>query len=158
MKNLEFNVAVTGVPGTGKTTLCRELSLSGYRVIDLNEMAEKYGCTNNEEVSIDCMEKHMQNIKGYLLDAHYSHLLNVYGVIIMECSPDILMERLLSRGYNPSKIRENVDCLLSDSPWFESRDLYPETRILRIRSEEWGILNKAEEFIRRLEIKYNGTR
>lgn len=158
LMKLEFNVAVTGIPGTGKTTLCKQLSASGYDVIDLNEMSEKYGCTQKSQVSIECLDHHIQSIKGYILDGHYAHLLSVYGVIIMECSPDVLEGRLRSRGYDSTKIRENMDCLLSDTPWFESRDLYPESKILRIRSDNGGTLNKAEEFIRRLEIKYNGFR
>ncbi len=157
MKSLKFNIAVTGVPGTGKSTLCKELRSEDFRIVDLNNVSEENGCTEDGNVSIECLEERIKSLNGFLLDGHYSHLLTVYGVIIMECSSEVLEKRLILRGYEKKKIDENIDCLLSDSIWFESRDMYPESRIVRIRSDREGSLNKAKEFIRRLEIKYNGS-
>ncbi len=77
-----FRVAVSGVPGTGKTTLSLLISRSGYRIIDLNVEAGKAGCLHEDEVDIGCLRERIRTDGPVIMDGHYSHLLDPYCVII----------------------------------------------------------------------------
>ncbi len=37
-------LAVSGTPGTGKTTLCKALAAAGWQVLSLADLAEEHGC------------------------------------------------------------------------------------------------------------------
>lgn len=157
MTNLNFNVAVTGVPGTGKTTLCEALRSKGFKTLDLNKFAMDQGCLENEEVLIECVMEKI-DFEGYILDGHYSHLLGCYCAIVTECDENVLVNRLRLRGYSKEKIEENIDCLKSDCIWNEAKDLLPYGRILRLNSEKKDSLNTALSFIERMRLNFNGTR
>ncbi|EQB69112.1 AAA family ATPase [Cuniculiplasma divulgatum] len=157
---MNFNISVTGVPGTGKSTLCNLLASSGYEVIDLNKFSIKVGCTQNDEVDLDCLIQWIRSDMGKILDSHYSHLLPSFAVILMECSPEVLEKRLMERGYNRKKITENMDCLMSDCIGYECTENYPRNRILRLNTDdnkESKNLVDAVNFIRKMEMKHNGT-
>lgn len=158
--NVNFNISVTGVPGTGKTTLCKSLGKEGWKILDLNEFALETSCVEGDIVDLDCLIPKINPHIGAILDSHYSHLVPSFAVIIMECSPEILRTRLADRRYDKKKIEENVDCLLSDCIGSECAENYPENRILRLNSgaeDEISILEKAVNFISKMEMKHNGT-
>ena len=48
-------ICLSGIPGTGKTTICRMLRESGINCASADETAEKDGCLKDEEVDIDCL-------------------------------------------------------------------------------------------------------
>lgn len=110
-------VAITGTPGTGKSSGCEELAHRGYTVIDLDTVARAEGLVvgrdnprDSDEVDIRAL-RHRLRIPAKLafLKAHYSHLMDVNLAIILRCKPSILRERLANRGWRPEKIRENVE-------------------------------------------------
>jgi adenylate kinase len=155
-----FRVAVSGVPGTGKTTLSLLISRSGYRIIDLNVEAGKAGCLHEDEVDIGCLRERIRTDGPVIMDGHYSHLLDPYCVIITECSPDLLETRLHERGYDRAKIMVNLDVLLTDAIYDEASEYVPRNRIMRISTEN-GIKEKdfslIMDFIKRMERKSDGT-
>ncbi|MGP6206535.1 AAA family ATPase [Cuniculiplasma sp. SKW3] len=155
-----MRVAVTGVPGTGKSTLCNILSREGYRIVDLNQEASRYGCLKDEDVDIDCLREMFAMDGLVIMDAHYSHLIDPFCAIITECKPEILLKRLTERGYSMSKIEENMDVLLSDAIYDEANDLIPSNRIIRVKTDK-GINGKdfkrIMDFIKEMERKFNGS-
>ena len=157
---MKFNISVTGVPGTGKSTLCKFLAERGYETIDLNRFSITAGCTQNDQVDLDCLIPKISSDMGKILDSHYSHLLPSFAVILMECSPDVLEKRLKERGYDEKKIAENMDCLMSDCIGYECMENYPFNRIMRLNTDddrEEKNLRDAVNFIRKMEMKHNGT-
>lgn len=155
-----MRVAVTGVPGTGKSTLCNILSREGYRILNLNKESSRYGCLQNEDVNIDCLREKL-SIQGLvIMDSHYSHLIDPFCAIITECRPEILLKRLNERGYSASKIEENMEVLLTDAIYDEANDLIPSNRIIRINTDD-GINDKdfkrITDFIKEMERKFNGS-
>ncbi|MHB1439371.1 MAG: AAA family ATPase [Cuniculiplasma sp.] len=157
---MNFNIGITGVPGTGKTTICRMLEERGYEIVDMNLFSMENGCTHGDDVDIDCLNSIVKENWGKILDSHYSHLLSCYAVIEMYCSPETLQERLDERGYERAKIEENMDCLMIDCIGSECIENFPQNRILRLNSEQddgTANLNKAVSFIEKMEAKHNGS-
>jgi len=132
--------AITGTPGTGKTSVSRELRSRGYEVIDMNDHIRSHGLLgeldvgrDTHEVDLDLLNDSLQEYRDsdrlYLMDSHLSHFMDCSGIIVLRCNPDILAKRLESRGYSQEKVRENVqsevlDVILceateSDIPVFE---------------------------------------
>lgn len=107
--------AVTGTPGTGKTTACLELKRRGYEVIHLGETAERFGLLLGEgEDNIVDLQRLNEFVKSHnkdyvFLDGHYSHLLDVDLIIVLRCNPDTIIERLKRMSWDDSKIRENAE-------------------------------------------------
>ncbi len=139
-----IKVCISGVPGTGKTTICDILSDRGYSCKHLDVVAASAGCLHGDEVDIERLNS--QRIEAFAVEGHYAHLLDCRLVIILECGEIDLRKRLLSRGYPKSKIDENVDVQLSGILYFEALDRLPAGRILRIDTCSMG----ADEVVERI--------
>ena len=112
-----FRIAITGTPGTGKTTFC---STSNHRTTTVEEIAAEHDCIGEVEddgaAPID-VEKLGSKVvwpeeDTLLIDGHLSHLLPVDAIVLIRCHPSILKQRLAQRDYSESKIEENVECEL----------------------------------------------
>lgn len=121
-------VAITGTPGTGKTTVANILRRRGYRVLSVNELAERLDCIIGEEegckiVDVERLAERVRSIlpKGLvLLEGHLSHLLNPDKVIVLRCNPVELKRRLESKGWPEEKVLENVEAEIVDSILIEA--------------------------------------
>ncbi len=110
-------VAITGTPGTGKSSACSVLERRGYAVVDLDEVARKEGFVVGRDPERDADEIDVESLRERLrvpakmafLKGHYAHLMNVDIVVVLRCRPAVLQERLKGRGWSQEKIRENVE-------------------------------------------------
>lgn len=110
-------IAVTGTPGTGKTSACAVLAERGYLVVNLDEAARREGFVagrdetrGSDEVDVDALRERLRvPAKVAFLKSHYSHLMDVNIVVVLRCKPSVLRRRLESRGWAPEKVRENVE-------------------------------------------------
>lgn len=148
---------ITGVPGTGKSTLSDKMRQKGIKVEDGTKLAEELGCRSGEYVDIDCMLERLNNRNVDVIEAHFSHLLRPFSAIILKCSEDELIRRLNKRKYSVEKIRENVDAMLGGIIEFECRDTLPSSRILIIETTNGVDINLAMDFISRMRRKINGS-
>ncbi len=100
-------VAISGTPGTGKTTISTILKDEGFNVLTLEKIAEKYDCLGDLDISDDSKEIDIELLISKLkdewnntpenitiIDGHLSHLLPCDQTIILRCKPDILEARL----------------------------------------------------------------
>ncbi len=130
-----MRIALTGTPGTGKTTVARLLP---YRVIDINALVKdglnlgvdpERGCL---EADMKALERKLKEMDGRdtwntadigdtgdtadtrgaegitILEGHFSHLL-ADRAIVLRLSPRALCPRLEARGYSQKKIKENLE-------------------------------------------------
>jgi adenylate kinase len=110
-------IAITGTPGTGKSSAGRVLASRGYVIVDLDEIARGEGyivgrdeARGSDEVDVEALRKGLcVPAKVAFLRAHYSHLMDVNFAIVLRCRPSVLRSRLEARGWSPAKIRENVE-------------------------------------------------
>ncbi len=109
-----MRIALTGTPGTGKTTVA---GLVPYRVIDINSLV-KGGMNVGTDPDRGCLEADMDALSACLselgsdepliIEGHFSHHFADWS-IVLRLSPTALRPRLEARGYNESKIMENLE-------------------------------------------------
>jgi adenylate kinase len=121
-----MQIALTGTPGTGKTTVARLLP---YRVIDINALVRE-GLNLGTDPERGCLEADMDalalrlkemdsdtdadsagstdNRDISILEGHFSHFFADWA-IVLRLAPEVLRGRLEERGYSQGKIRENLE-------------------------------------------------
>jgi adenylate kinase len=108
-------VALTGTPGTGKSSAGEFLARRGYHVVDLDVVARELGVTEGSDdgttlVDVDALAQKLQvTTKVAVLRGHYAHRIPVNLIVVLRCHPRELWERLEARGWPREKIRENVE-------------------------------------------------
>ena len=118
-------VALTGTPGTGKTSVSAELRSRGHTVIDMNEHIRAHGLLgaldegrDTHEVDLDLLNDSLEDIRAsgdlVFMDSHLSHFMDCGCIVVFRCRPDVLAARLEARGYGPEKVRENVQSEILD--------------------------------------------
>lgn len=132
-------IALTGTPGTGKSSAAKILKKKGFAVVDLNseirrrKLYSEYDRKRKTYVAdFEKIEKFLkaelkkekyQN-KITLIDSHLSHLLPsilINAVIVLRCSPEVLEKRLKKRGWGKEKIRENAEAEIIGLIEYEAR-------------------------------------
>ena len=136
-----FRLALTGTPGTGKSTIAEVLKVRGYTMVSVESLAQKHGCLGEldptdgaKPVDLDRLydslapEWSSPPAEPLIVDGHLSHHLPSDAVAVLRCSPDVLEQRLASRGYSAEKTRANWEWELlggawnereGDAPWIE---------------------------------------
>jgi len=125
-------IALTGTPGTGKTTISKSLSrkldfhcshLADFVTSDIcDDYDDARGCG---EVNLDKLREAVKyRLKdNTIIEGHLSHRLGVSDiVIVLRTRPSILRHRLKKRMYGEDKVRENIEAEALDICLVESVD------------------------------------
>ena len=131
-------VAITGSPGTGKTTLAGTLQRQGFQVFRLEEIAHQAHALSieNGENVVD-----ITNLADWswgekqvcFIDGHLSHHCSIDAAIVLRCKPSVLRQRLEQReDYSAKKIRENIEWELLAGTWSDLLNLHPKINVLEI--------------------------
>ena len=109
-----MRIALTGTPGTGKTTVA---ALLPYRVIDLNALVKgglnmgidpERGCLEADMDGLEQMLAEMDTDELTILEGHFSQYF-ADEAVVLRLTPSELKKRLEARGYSAKKIRENLE-------------------------------------------------
>lgn len=118
------SVALTGTPGTGKTTVSELIAdRIEIEVIHLNDAIREAELFSERDVErdslvadIDAVESWLeesQTVPGdgtdHLVESHLAHLLDVDRVIVLRCHPESLKPRLRERGEPEASVAENAE-------------------------------------------------
>ncbi|HID25502.1 MAG TPA: dephospho-CoA kinase [Thermoplasmata archaeon] len=138
-------IALTGTPGTGKTTVASFLKRRGYRVVELNSLAKEKGFVEGYDVERDCSIIDLEKLETYLkeklfaadaqllLDGHLSHFIKFVDiVVVLRCHPRDLEKRLREKGWNERKIQENVEAETFDVILCEAVEIHGEESLFEI--------------------------
>ncbi|PSP74426.1 adenylate kinase [Halobacteriales archaeon QS_3_64_16] len=134
-----MRVAVTGTPGTGKTSATEALERNGagasdgdgvddvddVKIIHLNDHVETDDLYTSMDESRDSLVADLEGIEAWLderekaedgketgtllVESHLAHLLPVDRVVVLRCHPKELKRRLDERGAEESKASENTE-------------------------------------------------
>ena len=130
--------AITGTPGTGKTTVGEGLE-SDHSVVHLNDVIqeeETFQCgydsdrdsrIANTEALAAWLEHQPDDL---VVESHLSHLLPVDRVIVLRCRPDVLRDRL--DGREGASIEENVESERLDIILVEALDRHGADSVFEI--------------------------
>ncbi|USZ68300.1 AAA family ATPase [Halorussus salilacus] len=135
-----MRVAVTGTPGTGKTTAVEALVGDerldrDLEVVHLNDLIREEGLWNERDeerdslvADLDAVGERLADRAGseapgeadLLVESHLAHHLDADRVVVLRCHPEELERRLLERGEPEAKASENaeseaLDVILSEA-------------------------------------------
>ncbi|WP_393972232.1 AAA family ATPase [Oxyplasma meridianum] len=139
---------MSGVPGSGKTTLCRLLNEYGYRCTSLVEIGISLGCIKGEEADIDCLRAKLVPSQYTIIEGHYAHLMKCSHAIILERGMEDLRRVYESRGYEIEKINENMEVQESGTIYSEALDTLPSTKIFTVKNI--GIMDEVVSNVRQI--------
>jgi adenylate kinase len=127
---------ITGVPGTGKSSIADELERRGHRVVRLTDTVDAYvtGTDPDRDTRIVDVERWavaFSPVEG-IVEGHLAHLLACDRVVVLRCRPDVLRERLAGRRYRQAKIEENAEAEALDVILIETLELHPAAHIFEL--------------------------
>lgn len=108
-----MRVAVTGTPGTGKTTAVEALD-TDLDVVHLNELVKSEGLTTGHDderdsviVDLDAVGEYLEGRDEILFESHLAHQFDADRVVVLRCHPETLEDRLA--GKRDASIVENAE-------------------------------------------------
>jgi adenylate kinase len=121
-------VAVTGTPGTGKTTATDRLAPDrdpldegdAFDVVHLNEVIAEEGLSTGTDAERDSLVADLDAVEDWLderttdagvtlVESHLAHRLAADRVVVLRCHPAELEGRLASRGESDATVVENTE-------------------------------------------------
>jgi adenylate kinase len=165
-------IIIAGVPGVGKTTIACMLAerLGGVQV-NLSELAEAEGLILSWDAEretavadIDGLRVRLIRIlsnpqKPIVVEGHFAVDVTppqmTSFVIVLRRAPWILKKELESRGYNPEKVRENVEAELINISLAEVMEAHPPERVCEIDTTGRASRDVVEEILSIVEGETN---
>ncbi len=144
-------IALTGTPGSGKTSVAEVLKTKGFNILDLNKLACDKNFFIGKDTRRDSYIIDIEKFNRYIFDnyggkeivfieGHLSHLLKtVEKIIILRCHPEILKNNLSKKGWNIEKIKENVLAEILDIILCETVEIHKEDNIFEINGSDKSV-------------------
>lgn len=137
-------IAITGTPGTGKTSVSKVLQKNDFEVLDFNKIANDKNFIIDRDkkrdsniIDIDGFNNYIEsNFSGkdiVFIEGHLTHLLKcVDKVIILRCHPNKLRKNLSKKDWKKEKIKENLEAEILDVILCEVTENFSEDNIFEI--------------------------
>jgi adenylate kinase len=143
-------VAVTGTPGTGKTTATETLE-TDLAVVHLNEVIEEERLTTGRDPERDTLVADLEAVREWLgdrddvlVESHLAHHLDVDRVVVLRCHPAEVERRLEARGESPESASENAESEALDIVLSEAVARHGEDAVYEIETTDRDAAAVAE--------------
>jgi adenylate kinase len=142
-------LCVTGTPGCGKTTFCEELvslAPAGTELINVGNLIKEKDLFDEWDDEMNCsifdekkLKREITTIisnsrKNFIIiDFHSIGFLPaplVDLVIVLQCDNTVLWDRLVARGYDEKKVKENVEAEIFQESLSEAMDTFDEDKVV----------------------------
>ena len=154
---LSVNIALTGTPGTGKTSLSSKFD---YNLVSINDYYAEISNGKDEKdnwlIDLEKLNETIvtKNYSNTIFEGHVAHYLrHIDKIIVLRCHPDELEKRLSHRSYSDEKIRENMEAEALNIICEEAIDSYDENNVFEIDTSTMTI----EESVEKLKNIINGN-
>lgn len=139
---MTVRIAVTGTPGTGKTTAVAELD-TDLAVLHLNdhvESEELYDCRDDDRdslvVDIDALREFVGDRDDVVIESHLAHHLDADRIVVLRCHPETIERRLRDRGESPDSAAENAESEALDVILSEAVDRHGTDNVYEIETTD----------------------
>lgn len=153
-------IAVSGTPGTGKTSFAKTLAEKlDVKIIDLNEVIEKSGIyeinsngtrlVDPEDLREEFKKIHLPD-ENVVVDGLLSHLLppdQITQVVVLRTHPETLQRRLKKRNYSGKKLQDNLESEALGVILWEAIDVHGKSNVYEIDTTEIEVSEAVEMFI-----------
>lgn len=158
--NLSMRVAVTGTPGTGKTTATQSVETE-LELVHLNTIIHEEGLTTGFDdqretaiADLDAVADWLDGHENTLFESHLAHHFDAARVIVLRCHPERLTDRLEERGESELSIEENAESEALDVILSEAISQHGEDRVYEIDTTD----STPEEVAAEIEAVIAGAR
>jgi len=155
-------IVVSGVPGTGKSTVTARLAeILGWEKIDLSEVAIRHGLILQEDkerrtyvIDEDALRAWIRRKASntpLVIDSHYGEIVDddlLLKLFVLRVHPKVLTERLLRRGWHPRKVAENVEAELLGVCTVNALEEHPREKVCEIDATNKTPNKVVEEILR----------
>lgn len=151
-----MNIALTGTPGTGKTSVAEKLENKKYSVINLNDLSSEKNFFKGYDKKRDSKIIDIKKLNNYIkknistdiiciLDSHISHLVkSVDKVFLLRCHPEELRLRLKKKQWKKTKIDENIEAEILDIILCETLEVHKKDNVFEIDTTKKNLEEVAE--------------
>ncbi len=151
-----MRVALTGTPGTGKTTVTETLTDAGdpsvaLEPVHVNDLVEREGLytdvdedRNSLVADVDALTDRLADREDVLLESHFAHLLPADRVVVLRCDPGTLERRLGERGADDAEVAENAESEALDVILAEAVDRHGRDAVYEIDTTDRSPTRVAE--------------
>lgn len=152
-----MRVAVTGTPGTGKTTAVEHLSEAATSdntsdIVHLNDVIKNETLTagyDDERDSViadfDAVSEWLAGREDILFESHLAHHFEADRVVVCRCHPAQLEQRLQERDEGENSITENAESEALDVVLSEAVDQHGMDSVYEIETTERTPQSVADE-------------
>lgn len=150
-----MEIALTGTPGTGKTSVARALEKQDFKVLNLTAFAKEQGLgTPGKEFEVDVpvMVESLEEREfeeDTVIEGHLAHHYPADICVVLRTRPDVLRERLQERDYSSEKVEDNVDSEALDLVLQEA--VQEQETVIEIDTTGRNAEEVAEEMRKRIE-------
>jgi adenylate kinase len=131
-------IAVTGTPGTGKSTAVEAVE-TDLDVVHLNDVIREEGLTTDHDedrdsavADLDAVADSLAGRDDVLFESHLAHHFDADRVVVLRCHPETLVDRLRERGEPREKAEENAESEALDVILAEAVDRHGEDSVYEV--------------------------
>jgi adenylate kinase len=165
-----MRIALTGTPGTGKTSVSQILIKNGLKVIDINDLAISKNFVSGKDSKRDSAIIDTDKLNYYInknfivtntiiFQSHLSHLMKCMDkIIILRCHPEELQKRLKTKNWNKEKIKENIEAEILDVVLTEALEIHGKNKLFEIDSTEKSPKELSQNIIELIDKKFDDAK